>query len=37
MHLPSSVGLVLEATLLFCVLGSDFLSQYRICRRTSKP
>ncbi len=37
MHLPSSVGLVLEATLLFCVLGSDFLSQYRICRREREP
>jgi len=30
MHLPSSVGLVLEGTLLFFVLGSDFLSRYRI-------
>ncbi len=37
MHLPSAVGLVLEATLLFFVLGSDFLSQYRICRRTPEP
>jgi simple sugar transport system permease protein len=37
MRLPSSVGLVLEATLLFCVLGSDFLSQYRICRWTPTP
>jgi simple sugar transport system permease protein len=30
MHLPSSVGLVLEGTLLFFVLGSDFLSRYRL-------
>jgi simple sugar transport system permease protein len=30
LHLPSSVGLVLEATLLFCVLGSDVLSRYRL-------
>ena len=30
MHLPSSVGLVLEGTLLFFVLGSDFFSRYRI-------
>jgi len=30
MHLPSSVGMVLEGTLLFFVLGSDFLSRYRI-------
>jgi simple sugar transport system permease protein len=30
MHLPSSVGLVLEGTLLFFVLGSDFISRYRI-------
>jgi len=30
MHLPSTVGLVLEGTLLFFVLGSDFLSRYRI-------
>lgn len=37
MHLPSSVGLVLEATLLFFVLGSDILSQYRICRRGPEP
>jgi simple sugar transport system permease protein len=36
MHLPASVGLVLEATLLFFVLGSDFLSQYRISRRAPK-
>jgi simple sugar transport system permease protein len=33
MHLPSSVGLVLEGTLLFFVLGSDFLSRYRITLR----
>lgn len=37
MHLPSSVGLVLESTLLFFVLGSDFLSQYRIRRRAPQP
>ncbi len=37
MHLPSAVGLVLEATLLFFVLGSDFLSQYRIRCRTPEP
>ena len=36
-HLPSSVGLVLEATLLFFVLGSDFFSQYRIYRRAPTP
>jgi simple sugar transport system permease protein len=30
MHLPSSVGLVLEGTLLFFVLGSDMLSKYRV-------
>jgi general nucleoside transport system permease protein len=30
MHLPSAVGLVLEGTLLFFVLGSDFLARYRI-------
>ena len=30
MHLPSSVGLVLEGTLLFFVLGSEFLSRYRL-------
>ena len=30
MHLPSSVGLVLEGTLLFFVLGSDILSRYRV-------
>ena len=30
MHLPSSVGLVLEGTLLFFILGSDFLSRYRL-------
>ena len=30
MHLPSSVGLVLEGTLLFLVLGSDFLSRFRL-------
>jgi simple sugar transport system permease protein len=30
MHLPSSVGLVLEGTLLFFILGSDFLSKYRL-------
>ena len=30
MHLPSSVGMVLEGTLLFFVLGSDFLSRYRL-------
>jgi general nucleoside transport system permease protein len=34
MHLPSSVGLVLEGTLLFFVLGSDFLSRYRMRIRT---
>lgn len=33
MHLPSSVGLVLEGTLLFFILGSDFLSRYRLTRR----
>ena len=37
MHLPSAVGLVLEATLLFCVLGSDFFSQYRLCRGAPEP
>jgi len=37
MHLPSAVGLVLEATLLFLVLGSDFFSQCRICRRATEP
>lgn len=37
MHLPSAVGLVLEATLLFFVLGSDFFSQYRVCRRHPEP
>jgi ABC-type uncharacterized transport system permease subunit len=30
MHLPSSVGLVLEGTLLFFVLGSDMLSKYHV-------
>jgi general nucleoside transport system permease protein len=30
MHLPSSVGMVLEGTVLFFVLGSDFLSTYRL-------
>jgi ABC-type uncharacterized transport system permease subunit len=30
MHLPSSVGLVLEGTLLFFVMGSDMLSKYRV-------
>jgi simple sugar transport system permease protein len=30
MHLPSSVGLVLEGTLLFFILGSDFISKYRL-------
>ena len=30
MHLPSSVGMVLEGTLLFFVLGSDFLSRYKL-------
>jgi len=30
MHLPSSVGLVLEGTLLFFMLGSDFLARYRV-------
>jgi simple sugar transport system permease protein len=30
MHLPSSVGLVLEGTLLFFVLGSDLLSRYKL-------
>jgi simple sugar transport system permease protein len=30
LHLPSAVGLVLEGTLLFFVLGSDFLARYRI-------
>ena len=30
MHLPSAVGLVLEGTLLFFVLGSDSLARYRI-------
>lgn len=33
MHLPSSVGLVLEGTLLFSILGSDFLSRYRLTWR----
>jgi simple sugar transport system permease protein len=33
MHLPSSVGLVLMGTLLFCVLGSEVLSRYRIALR----
>ncbi len=33
MHLPSAVGLVLEGTLLFFVLGSDFLARYRITWR----
>ncbi len=33
MHLPSSVGLVLEGTLLFFVLGGDFLSRYRLSWR----
>jgi general nucleoside transport system permease protein len=35
MHLPSSVGLVLEGTLLFFVLGSDFLARYRIKWRSN--
>jgi simple sugar transport system permease protein len=30
MHLPSAVGLVLEGTLLFFVLGSDVFSRYRV-------
>ena len=30
MHLPSAVGFVLEGTLLFFVLGSDFVSRYRV-------
>jgi general nucleoside transport system permease protein len=30
MHLPSSVGLVLQGALLFFVLGSDILTRYRI-------
>jgi ABC-type uncharacterized transport system permease subunit len=30
MHLPSAVGLVLEGTLLFFVLGSDVVSRYRV-------
>ena len=37
MHLPSSVGLVLEGTLLFFVLGSDFLSRYRLRWRKEDP
>jgi simple sugar transport system permease protein len=36
MKLPSSVGLVLEGTLLFFVLGSDFLARYRIIRRKER-
>ncbi len=30
MHLPSSVGLVLEAALVLCVLGSEFFADYRV-------
>jgi simple sugar transport system permease protein len=37
MHLPSAVGLVLEGTLLFFVLGGDLFSQYRVRWRTSGP
>jgi simple sugar transport system permease protein len=37
MHLPSAVGLVLEGTLLFCVLGTDFFSQHRIRWRAPGP
>jgi simple sugar transport system permease protein len=36
MHLPSAVGLVLEGTLLFCVLGSDLFSRYRLRWWTSR-
>lgn len=37
MHLPSAVGLVLEGTLLFFVLGSDFFSRYRVHWRAPHP
>jgi simple sugar transport system permease protein len=37
MHLPSAVGLVLEGTLLFFVLGSDVVSRYRVRWRTPHP
>jgi len=36
MHLPSAVGLVLEGALLFCVLGSDLFSRYRLRWWTSR-
>jgi simple sugar transport system permease protein len=37
MHLPSAVGLVLEGTLLFFVLGSDVFSRYRVHWGTPRP
>ena len=37
MHLPSAVGLVLEGTLLFFVLGSDLFSRYRVHWGTPRP
>jgi len=37
MHLPAAVGLVLEGTLLFFVLGSDFFSRYRVHWETPRP
>jgi simple sugar transport system permease protein len=30
LHLPSAVGLVLMATLLFCMVGSEAMSRYRL-------